>query len=96
VYGTTPRFLDFFGLRNLTELPTLREFSELAQENFVRMQGYEETLQANEAELLQPDENQLFIPFAGEVLAGDDNRSGDGTPAPEQEEDDAGKTPEIS
>lgn len=65
VYGTTPRFLSFFGLKSLAELPTLREFSELAQENFVRLQGYEETLQANETEAAVIDENQLLIPFVG-------------------------------
>lgn len=30
IYGTTREFLEFFGLRDLSELPTLREFSELA------------------------------------------------------------------
>ena len=33
MYGTTPYFLQFFGLANLRELPTLREFSELTQES---------------------------------------------------------------
>jgi segregation and condensation protein B len=32
IYGTTPEFLEFFGLRDLTSLPTLKEFSELAPE----------------------------------------------------------------
>lgn len=30
IYGTTPDFLEFFGLRDLSGLPTLRDFSELA------------------------------------------------------------------
>lgn len=30
IYGTTREFLEFFGLRDLSGLPTLREFSELA------------------------------------------------------------------
>ena len=31
VYGTTREFLEYFGLNNLTELPTLKEFEELAR-----------------------------------------------------------------
>jgi segregation and condensation protein B len=30
IYGTTREFLEFFGLRDLASLPTLKEFSELA------------------------------------------------------------------
>src|SRR5690606_38643840 len=33
LYGTTPNFLEFFGLRSLDELPTLKEFSELSEES---------------------------------------------------------------
>jgi segregation and condensation protein B len=33
LYGTTPQFLDFFGMKNLQDLPTLREFTELSDEN---------------------------------------------------------------
>ncbi len=29
VYGTTPQFLEYFGLKDLSELPTLKEFTEL-------------------------------------------------------------------
>lgn len=32
IYGTTRDFLEFFGLRDLSTLPTLKEFSELAPE----------------------------------------------------------------
>jgi segregation and condensation protein B len=32
IYGTTREFLEFFGLRDLSGLPALREFSELAPE----------------------------------------------------------------
>jgi segregation and condensation protein B len=31
VYGTTREFLEYFGLKDLTELPTLKEFEELVQ-----------------------------------------------------------------
>lgn len=33
LYGTTPQFLEFFGLKSLKELPTLREFSDLSDES---------------------------------------------------------------
>lgn len=33
LYGTSREFLEFFGLRDLSSLPTLREFQELSQEH---------------------------------------------------------------
>ena len=33
VYGTTPMFLEFFGLGSLKDLPTLQEFSDLTDEH---------------------------------------------------------------
>ncbi|MBW2548775.1 MAG: SMC-Scp complex subunit ScpB [Deltaproteobacteria bacterium] len=33
VYGTTPGFLEFFGLSSLKDLPTLQEFSDLTDEH---------------------------------------------------------------
>ena len=33
IYGTTREFLEFFGLRDLSTLPTLKEFSELTPES---------------------------------------------------------------
>ena len=33
LYGTTPAFLEFFGLKALGDLPTLREFTELTDES---------------------------------------------------------------
>jgi len=33
LYGTTVEFLDFFSLKDLRELPTLREYSELSEES---------------------------------------------------------------
>jgi segregation and condensation protein B len=33
VYGTTTQFLEFFGLKSLKDLPTLREFTELSEES---------------------------------------------------------------
>jgi segregation and condensation protein B len=33
LYGTTNQFLEFFGLKSLKDLPTLREFTELSEES---------------------------------------------------------------
>jgi segregation and condensation protein B len=33
LYGTTSHFLEFFGLRNLRDLPMLREYTELSPES---------------------------------------------------------------
>jgi segregation and condensation protein B len=33
IYGTTREFLELFNLRDLTQLPTLREFQELSEES---------------------------------------------------------------
>src|SRR5260370_22728490 len=45
LYGTTSQFLEFFGLKSLKELPTLRDFTELS----------EESRQAAEAGLSEPE-----------------------------------------
>jgi segregation and condensation protein B len=37
LYGTTEHFLEFFNLKSLTELPTLREFHELSEESRARV-----------------------------------------------------------
>jgi segregation and condensation protein B len=57
LYGTTPFFLDFFGMRSLKDLPTLREFTELSDENralFKKKTG--ETIEEAEAALLAAEE----------------------------------------
>ena len=33
IYGTSAQFLQFFGLKSLRDLPTLREFTELSVES---------------------------------------------------------------
>ena len=44
IYGTTPFFLEFFGLKGLGELPTLREFRELDEEHQKEVESLEEKL----------------------------------------------------
>ena len=38
IYGTTAAFLEFFGLKSLADLPTLREFTELTDESKMTFQ----------------------------------------------------------
>ena len=42
LYGTTPAFLEFFNLKDLKELPTLREFYELSEESLTRLKELDE------------------------------------------------------
>jgi segregation and condensation protein B len=57
LYGTTQHFLEFFGMRSLKDLPTLREFTELSDENralFKRRTG--ESVEDTEAALAAAEE----------------------------------------
>jgi segregation and condensation protein B len=57
LYGTTAHFLEFFGLRSIADLPTLREFTELSDES---RRTYEQEL-GEEA----PEAGQMGEGFAG-------------------------------
>ncbi len=57
LYGTSPHFLEFFGMKSLKDLPTLREFTELSEENralFKHKTG--EAVEEAEAELAAAEE----------------------------------------
>jgi segregation and condensation protein B len=56
-YGTTPYFLEFFGMKNLKDLPTLREFSDLNEEN-------RELFKRKTGESLEEAKNALFASSA--------------------------------
>lgn len=49
LYGTSPKFLQFFSLSSLSELPTLKEYTELSDDHMVKLQELDETLAANRA-----------------------------------------------
>jgi segregation and condensation protein B len=49
LYGTTKEFLEFFHLRDLGELPTLREFHELSEEHRAEVDALEDGAEAKEA-----------------------------------------------
>lgn len=38
IYGTTKEFLEFFGLKSLSDLPTLREYTELGEESLAKLE----------------------------------------------------------
>ena len=42
LYGTSPVFLEFFNLKDLKDLPTLREFYELSEESLARLKELDE------------------------------------------------------
>ena len=69
LYGTSPKFLEFFGLAALTDLPTLREYTELTDDHVVKLQALEETLAANRESLESPtpddsETDDVPAPFA--------------------------------
>ncbi|MEM6956954.1 MAG: SMC-Scp complex subunit ScpB [Myxococcota bacterium] len=69
LYGTSPNFLEFFGLTSLKDLPTLKEFTELSDESrgiFERRMG--ESLDFSEAER----EAKAAEAAAQEAMFGDD------------------------
>ena len=49
LYGTTKEFLEFFNLRDLKDLPTLREFHELSEESLARIKAHEDAAIAEAA-----------------------------------------------
>jgi segregation and condensation protein B len=57
LYGTTPEFLRTFNLRDLTELPTLRQFHELGTDERAEVDAHEKA-----AEAAAPEGGQAFTP----------------------------------
>ena len=51
LYGTTPEFLRIFSLRDLTQLPTLREFHELSAEHQAKVDAEHGGAAAADAEV---------------------------------------------
>jgi len=72
IYGTTAQFLEFFGLKSLKDLPTLREFTELSDES---RDAFEEELgESPEDAARRTDEAEARV-AAGE--GGDDGGLGE-------------------
>ena len=94
LYGTTPFFLEFFGMNAMTDLPTLREFTELTDEHrelFQRKTGEIPDL-SNEPPPEHADTPDLEEPEVAEANASDDSQ-----PAVEatRAEDDDGTVDEL-
>ena len=94
LYGTTPAFLEFFGLASLGDLPTLKEFSELSDESralFERKMG--EALADGELERLTRESSVPPGAPDAEDEHADDGEVEDETaaagPEPEHDDDDA-------
>ena len=60
LYGTTKEFLEFFNLKDLRDLPTLREFHELTEEHRAKVEELEEQ---------QPEPAQSERPTAQDLPA---------------------------
>ncbi len=71
LYGTAPKFLEFFGLAALSDLPTLQEFSELTEEHralYERRMGEPVDIASavHEAELAEAEAQQQFLEREGD------------------------------
>jgi segregation and condensation protein B len=83
LYGTTPYFLEFFGMNSMQELPTLREFTELSDEHRELFQR-----KTNEiGDLSAEAEIPIAVAEAGFVEEADEP-AGDSEPAAVSAEDD--------
>ncbi|MDH4283462.1 MAG: SMC-Scp complex subunit ScpB, partial [Myxococcales bacterium] len=93
VYGTTPGFLEFFGMSSLKDLPTLQEFSDLTDEHralFERTIGESIDVAAAElaaTEALEQAAEELLAEEDAAIEAEDDAENGDDGDDEEDEDD---------
>jgi segregation and condensation protein B len=59
LYGTTKEFLEFFNLKDLRDLPTLREFHELTEEHRAKVEELEEETPVEAASSERPTAVEL-------------------------------------
>lgn len=101
VYGTTPKFLEFFGLGSLKDLPTLQEFSDLTDEHkalFEEKTGESIDIAAAEiaaAEAMEEAEEELLAQeeaaiAAAEAAARAEDEEYDEDEEEDEDEDDEG------
>jgi segregation and condensation protein B len=94
VYGTTPQFLEFFGLSALKDLPTLQEFSDLTEEHralFEEKTGESIDIAAAElaaAEALEQAEEELLAEEEAAIAAAEAARTADHDEDEDEDEDD--------
>ena len=95
VYGTTPKFLEFFRLGSLKDLPTLQEFSDLSDEHkalFERKTGESIDIAAAEiaaAEAMEQAEEELLAEEEAAIAAAEAADRDEDEEGEEREEDDA-------
>lgn len=92
LYGTTVRFLEFFNLRSLRDMPSLQEFEELTEESEATLRetlGHEEPDGADQ-ELFGQEPLDFGAPQSGETP----QEEGAGGAAPSAEETDAPEPPQ--
>jgi segregation and condensation protein B len=99
LYGTTPYFLEFFGMKSLGELPTLKEFTELSDENrelFQRKTGedfesaqhdLQQQAEAEQERLAQLAEQELDADLSAPQAADEDSARPDAPPADSEDDD---------
>jgi segregation and condensation protein B len=68
MYGTTRQFLEYFGLANLSGLPTLKEFSEVAEATGEGEPFLPSAVNENDSETDHPEEGSVEGEQEGEVL----------------------------
>jgi segregation and condensation protein B len=73
LYGTSKEFLDFFNLRELRDLPTLREFHELTEESLREV----EALDQGAGPAGDPADPQDGSHARGDAVAGHTDDEGD-------------------
>ena len=79
IYGTTKRFLEVFNLKDLSELPTLRDLKDLQDESSGPILGGGNDLQGDDGEPILPDLKDL--------QGGDTFKDLSALPTPKEEDD---------
>jgi segregation and condensation protein B len=87
LYGTTQTFLEFFGLKSLKDLPSLREFTELSDES---RRTYEREMEASPDDPTDADVDALAA--AASIVSGEATNDASTLP-PVGETGDAGDRP---
>ena len=91
LYGTTPHFLEFFGMKSLKDLPTLQEFSELSDESrgiFEKRMGEPLDLKSIDAQAAAAEADAGSEMFDGEDEEDDEEREGvEGEESPSGEDE---------
>ena len=82
LYGTTRAFLEHFGFKDLTDLPTLREIEELLAESEARRAATETMGPADPSDSLGPDFTASLSPQGGEGEAERSQSPADDEPSP--------------